>query len=355
MPKVSQTVLISAERSQLGYHHALQLARIVRREVAQAPVLEPAPDRLYRVQHRRVRRQPFQVQPIGETPQQLTDRVALVHRAAVPQNHQPPRYPTQHHAEEVRRALVIEISIRQRLEDQPQAILCGRQTQGCRHRDPLPMFPLLQQDRGLAAGRPSTADQRCHQQAAFIGKDQAGSLPTRLFLIRGQSVASQSAMASGFRSRGTRWGLCGVRPCARIQRCRYRGCKPMPSSLSIRLPLDQGGDPRPRPKFCPKAVLGRRIGQPAKNDFLLGTAQLAWASRNGPGRQAGDALPAEGRPPAPYAARIDIQETRDLCHRIPFQETIDGEVPAVFQDLGGAVASHAGKHTAPKRERALLL
>src|SRR5512142_453260 len=49
--------------------------------IAQPIILQPAPKRLGRVEHRRPGRQGLQVQAVGEVLRVLVDRVALVHLA----------------------------------------------------------------------------------------------------------------------------------------------------------------------------------------------------------------------------------------------------------------------------------
>jgi hypothetical protein len=74
--------------------------------------------------------------------------------------------------------------------------------------------------RRLADGRPGPPHVRCQQQAAFIDEDKVRLLATRLFLIRGQSRATQPSTAAWFRSRARRCGFWQLNPRSRSKSVR---------------------------------------------------------------------------------------------------------------------------------------
>ena len=63
----------------------------------------------------------------------------------------------------------------------------GIHTQGRKDRDFLVRSSPLQQDRGLTARSPASANQGSHQQAAFVHKNQKRLQSPGFFLMRGQS------------------------------------------------------------------------------------------------------------------------------------------------------------------------
>ena len=114
---------------------------------------------------------------------QVADRVALVHRATVPDDHEPPGQVLQHRLQEGRHVPVVEVAVGQGVEVKPQPIAARRQPHGRRDRD-------------LLAGRRSSApvresgprgakvrrSQRGHQQAALVDQGDVGTLPPGFFL-----------------------------------------------------------------------------------------------------------------------------------------------------------------------------
>ena len=70
-------------------------------------------------------------------------------------------------------------------------------------------FGVVVQDGRLPLGRPRAADNRQHQEAAFVPEYECGVQSPRLFLMRGQSRRFQCAMASSSRSRARRTGFWG--------------------------------------------------------------------------------------------------------------------------------------------------
>jgi hypothetical protein len=67
--QVPKEFLIIADSRELGDGPHIEFLGVVRPEVAQSSPLEPTPQRLDGIEHRGIRRQPLQVQPIGEVTQ----------------------------------------------------------------------------------------------------------------------------------------------------------------------------------------------------------------------------------------------------------------------------------------------
>ena len=66
MEQVPQERLIVSLRRQFGDHPSVEFTYVERSEVAEPLPLQPTPQPLHRVEHRRERRQPLQAQPVGE-------------------------------------------------------------------------------------------------------------------------------------------------------------------------------------------------------------------------------------------------------------------------------------------------
>src|SRR5512135_169272 len=233
MKEAPQHLLVVSDRRQFGDHAAIEFARIMRGIVTQPRILQPTPRWLHRAEHRRVRRELLQAQPIRHDVLQLSDRVPLAHAAPVPHDHDSPPQLLQQRLQERGRIPGVEVVVDQGPGEQTQAIPTRRQPQGGCDRDLLPPPALLGQLRRLAPQCPGATDQRGHHQAALVDQGEIGPLASGLFLMRGHSVRSHAAIASGARWRGTRWGFWGVKPRSRSQAQRYRGLRRMPNSCWI--------------------------------------------------------------------------------------------------------------------------
>ncbi len=78
MVQASQELLIIFDRGQLDNHPSIELGRVVRGVSAQPVILQPTPQRLGWVEHRRPRRQGLEAQAVGEVVRESLDRVAFV-------------------------------------------------------------------------------------------------------------------------------------------------------------------------------------------------------------------------------------------------------------------------------------
>src|SRR5512142_353687 len=77
MEQVPQECLILTDRCQLGDYARIEFMGVLWSKVAQPLPFQPTPQRLDGIEHRRVRGQLLQGQPIGEVIHQRADRVAL--------------------------------------------------------------------------------------------------------------------------------------------------------------------------------------------------------------------------------------------------------------------------------------
>src|SRR5512135_1120628 len=293
MVQVPQERLILSNGRQFRDHALIELERVPRGEVAQLIVLQPTPQRVDRIERRGPGRQRLQAQPSSKVGCQLPDRVPPVHRAAIPDDHEPPLQLLQHRFEEGRHIPVVEVAIRQRLEVQPQSLPPGREPQRRRDGDLLTSAALVQV-RGLAPRRPGAADQGGHQQATLIDQGEVGPLTPGLLGMRGHWVFSHAAITSGSRWRGTRRGFCGVKPRARSQVLRYHGWSWMPNSW--RISFARRG-PVPRSVANPCSV-GLSANQ---RRTIFSWVVVNWGGRPGAGR---------ARSPCPPSCRYEATHRR---------------------------------------------
>src|SRR5262249_42257163 len=104
--------------------------------------------------------------------------------------------------------------------------------------------------------------------------------------------------------------------------------------------VDQLRQPRSGPQFGGEPVFDGAAPQPPQDDLLLGDCKLGWPARYRASFQALRAAAAEGGEPAPDRPDRDPEEPGDLVSRVPFEESLDGELPPVLQFDGGALGSH---------------
>src|SRR5487761_30001 len=234
MPHVQQKLLVVGDAAQFAFDGAVEFSRVLRRAVAKAAVLQPTPHLFHRINLRCVGRQLLQVQPWFESLDGFTNMVAFVHVAAVPNDDDSLRDCTHQHLQVCRRSLVVVVSVWQCLEEEPQRLPTSRRPPiGTGHRHLFSMPSALPQNGPLAARSPGPTNQRSHQEPTFINEDHPYTLRTRFFLSRCQSAATQAAIASSFRSRGTRSGFWHENPRTVSQRGRYRALKTILHSCRI--------------------------------------------------------------------------------------------------------------------------
>src|SRR5512135_1312074 len=104
--------------------------------------------------------------------------------------------------------------------------------------------------------------------------------------------------------------------------------------------LDQWGQPGGGPQLGREPVRRGAAAQPPQDDLLLGEGEFARPARYGAGPQALRAsVPERGEPP-PYRPGRDAEELGDFVGRVPFEGSLDGELTAMLQLVGGAFGSH---------------
>ena len=97
-------------------------------------------------------------------------------------------------------------------KDKPDVIAFGRDAQRGDGRDFLMGSRALVEHRRLAPGTPRAANQRRHQESAFVYEGQPRAPLPGFFLMRGHSCRIHPAIASSSRSAARRCGFCGLHP-----------------------------------------------------------------------------------------------------------------------------------------------
>ena len=182
--------------------------QILGRVVAEPPVLQTRPQLLDRIQHRGVRRQPFQSKSPPMASEEIADRIALVHVAAVPDDRDRTRRLRHNAVEEGGHGDAIEVVVGQRAVRQPLGPTVAIQPQGGRQRDFFPVSSALFENRRLAARRPRPPRHRRHQQATFVDENDVAAIPPR-FLEPGPFRSAPPADDLGIAFSGNALGLLG--------------------------------------------------------------------------------------------------------------------------------------------------
>ena len=202
--------------------------------VGQVGVFGPTPNLLDRIEIRRVRRQPFDLKPFGESRKQPSGARA-VHRPAVDdQNHA-----TSHAAHDVRserfKVLVHDVMIVHcEMQGKPSASRRDCYRRG--HRKAFPPVPAFMNGRVAFRG-PGAAHHRLQHEAGFVFEDDVRPYPTGFFLYAANPPAASGllpfrrAPAPGVQASGM------SSPCAAVDATRRRGrILPRISAGSDKLP-----------------------------------------------------------------------------------------------------------------------
>jgi len=233
MKEAPQHLLIVLDRRQLGDPTPVTFARIPRCRGAQPGILQPTPRGCHRAELGRVRREPLQAPAIRQDIRHLSARVPLVHAAAVPDDHDAPAQLPQQRRERCGRRPGIEGGVDPRPGGPTRAIPTRCPPQRGGDRDLLTPPAVWDPLRRLTPQGPGATDQRGPHPAAVGDQGEVSPLAPGLFLRRGHSLRSPSAIPSGSWGRATRWGLWGVNPRARSQGQRSRALRRMPNPCRI--------------------------------------------------------------------------------------------------------------------------
>jgi hypothetical protein len=132
-----------------------------------------APGVLNRIEFGCVGRQEESMQ-VMDAGNELRRPLGAVGIEAIPDQHTRPLQLLVQMAEEAGDLRSADLGLRVQAEIKPRDISAGRHAQGGNGRDLLQTTPVLNQNRRLAPRLPTTADQRFHEQAAFIEENQPG-------------------------------------------------------------------------------------------------------------------------------------------------------------------------------------
>lgn len=118
----------------------------------------------------------------------------------------------QKHAEEMDDPIGVYICVGVKSEIQVDIIPRRGYAKCCDHRYFLMRSRALIEQRRLAPRAPRAANQRRHQYAAFVNKNEPGLQARGFFLMRGHSVLTQPRIKSSSRSAARRAGFWGLHP-----------------------------------------------------------------------------------------------------------------------------------------------
>lgn len=136
---------------------------------------------LDRIEHRSIRRQPLQTQASLLSPQEISNRLALVHGSAIPNDRDRPGGLGQQSVEEQGDGHVIEIVVDQGSIRQTNRLTFRREPERCGEGDFLTMATPLSLRGSFSARSPGSANQGSHQQAAFVDENKVGTVLTDFF------------------------------------------------------------------------------------------------------------------------------------------------------------------------------
>ena len=193
-----------------------QVGSVRRGEVRQGIALEVGPEDLDGVELGGIGRQEGDV--AGLTMQVLRDDLGPVTGQPVPDDEEGTAQMASECTKERDQPGRRDIFVGAEREVQPRAMAAGRQGQGGDDGHLFACTPALIEDRGLAAGGPTTPHERGEQQATLVDEYQRGVQAPRFFLMRGQSTFTHRWIAASSRSRARRSGFCGLQPRVRSTR-----------------------------------------------------------------------------------------------------------------------------------------
>jgi hypothetical protein len=183
-----------------------QLGAVVHEAAGRRDALAMAPDSFGRVELGCVRRKEFQMH-IRNRLQPGFEDFAFVQIQIVQNDHQRCAERPAQLADVRDQIVLIHTAAGEEPGEQSAAPSCRRDRQGTEHRHLFAVSQPVPENRSLADRRPGAAAIRLRQKAGFVEEDEGGSEAAGLFLIRGQSSATQASMASSFRSRARRFGF----------------------------------------------------------------------------------------------------------------------------------------------------
>ena len=202
---------------------------------------------------------------------------------------------------------------------------------------------------GMAAQRPASSPEWCHQQATLVQQQNARAASACLAFdpwpILGQPAGDLAVIAFT----GDAAGQLG-----RVPPLPQPVAQVIGTEVDIELLLDEQAETWGSPRLGGEAVIGRVIHQPAVDDLLLGGRQLGWTTRGRSRRRACRATLLGGGKPAADTAGIDAEEISNFLGGVPLGHALDSEKPPALQFSGCAYGPHTGQRCNSQAEVALL-
>lgn len=187
---------------------------IVRREIRQRVAFKPAPEVFHWVQLRRVWREKTGVE-LGRLADKRLNLFRPVRQEPIPDNNSGSFNLAFQLTQKNPHIRSVEVGVRKETEIKFHPLFVRRYDQSRNGRNFLVGTRSLRQDRRIPSRRPASADQRSHQQTAFVYEDDGRFKSRGFFLMLGHSSFIQVLICSSLRSLACRLGFCGVQPSER--------------------------------------------------------------------------------------------------------------------------------------------
>ena len=184
-------VACMAQASEAGADTLSCSFQLIRTEVGHLPTFNVVPDTFCGIQVGRIGRQPFDLEPVALTGNELAHGPAAVGRKPIPdQDHRLSTDEATEPFEKADQAGGIETAFAG-ARKQPGLSAIPSEAQRRRHRHLLPMIAPRFQDRCLPAGRPRGADRGLLAESGFVLEEDPGLPPTSVFFTSGQRFWTQ--------------------------------------------------------------------------------------------------------------------------------------------------------------------
>ncbi len=188
-----------------------QRFEIKRSEVCQRVHFEIAPDVFNGIEFRSVRREEMGMQA-RVLRKELARSLRAMGLKTIPNQDDRSGKLLQKHAEEIDDPIRVYICVGVKPKIEVSVVPCRRHAKCRNHRHLLMRARALIEQRRLAPRTPRATNQRRHQYATFVNKNEPGLQAGGFFLIRGHSVLIQPWIKSSSRSTARRAGFWGLQP-----------------------------------------------------------------------------------------------------------------------------------------------
>lgn len=209
--KSAEKTGLALDRSGVTVRRIVQVLQLQEGLVGKAMILEVAPHILHRIDFRRIRREPF-VAPVLHGTNRLLGLEGFVRTQSIPHQHNRSANMAMQLTQKPDDRRRIEILIRMETKPKREASAIGRNAHGRDGRNLAMGTGSGPHKRRLTTGSPGSANERRHEESAFVDENQPGFQSRGFFLMRGHSSLIQRATSSSLRSTARRAGFWQLQP-----------------------------------------------------------------------------------------------------------------------------------------------